>query len=177
MNAATLPGPYARRADLDSSHWYMGSLFSSLALREDTGGSFGLFEIRARQGGEPPLHTHTLEDEAFYVLDGRVTFRSGEQTFAAQAGSLVFLPRGLPHGFAFESETVRLLALLTPGGSDSYFLDGGRPAPAFSLPPISVEPPDVEAIARHLARYGISVVGPPLPQLLAAERPSREARR
>lgn len=177
MDAVTLPRPYARRADLEHSQWYMGALFSHLALSEDTNGSFGLFEIRARQGGEPPLHTHTHEDEAFYVLDGRLTFRSGAQTFAAEPGSLIFLPRGVPHGFVFESDTVRMLALLAPGGSDRYFIEAGQPASAFSLPAMVTEPPDVAAMARHLARYGISVVGPPLPQILAAETSAVEDRR
>jgi hypothetical protein len=46
-----------------------------------------------------------------------------------------------------------------------------------TLPPAAHEPLDGAAIARHLGRYGISVVGPPLPQLLDAEMAVQEAHR
>jgi quercetin dioxygenase-like cupin family protein len=144
----------------------MGSLFSMLATAADTAGAFGLIELVARQGGEPPLHTHAHEDEAFYVLDGRLTFRAGQQTLRAEPGAFVFLPRGVSHGFMFETETVRMLTLLSPGGLDRYFIETGRPAAAFSLPPLSSEPPDIEAMVRQLAAYGVRVDGPPLRALL-----------
>jgi len=38
-------------------------------------------EYITRQGEEPPSHTHDTEDEMFYVLEGGVTFRCGEETF------------------------------------------------------------------------------------------------
>ena len=169
MSQATLARPYIRHADLQSSHWYLGSLFSMLATEDDTHGAFGLMEIVARKGGEPPLHTHTREDEAFFVLDGRLTFRSADQTMVAESGSFVFLPRGLPHGFSFETDSVHMLALVTPGGVDKYFIETGIPAPAFSLPAISTEPVDVALMVEQLNKYGVDVVGPPLRQLLDAE--------
>jgi mannose-6-phosphate isomerase-like protein (cupin superfamily) len=51
----------------------------------------------ARKG--VPLHRHRLEDEAWYVLEGTLRFRSGDREFEATAGSGVFLPRGTAHTF------------------------------------------------------------------------------
>ena len=53
-------------------------------------------------GDEPayqaPLHKH-LEDEAWYVLEGTLGFRIGDETVEAHAGSAVFAPRGTAHSY------------------------------------------------------------------------------
>jgi mannose-6-phosphate isomerase-like protein (cupin superfamily) len=46
-----------------------------------------------------PLHLHRTEDEAWYVLDGRLRFQYGTRGFEAGPGSGVLLPRGIPHTF------------------------------------------------------------------------------
>jgi mannose-6-phosphate isomerase-like protein (cupin superfamily) len=51
----------------------------------------------ARKG--VPLHRHRIEDEAWYVLEGRLRFQYGTREFDAGAGSGVFLARGTPHTF------------------------------------------------------------------------------
>lgn len=66
-------------------------------------------------GEEPPDHTHQTEDEMFYVLDGALTFRCGDQTFALEKGGFIFLPRGIEHGYTLTSaEPVRLLVITAP---------------------------------------------------------------
>jgi mannose-6-phosphate isomerase-like protein (cupin superfamily) len=49
--------------------------------------------------GGIPLHSHRSEDEAWYVLEGRLRFRYGDREFDAPAGSGVLLPHGTPHTF------------------------------------------------------------------------------
>ena len=46
-----------------------------------------------------PLHLHRNDDEAWYVLEGRLCVRVGEDTVEAAAGSAVFVPRGTPHTY------------------------------------------------------------------------------
>jgi hypothetical protein len=74
---------YARRVDSGSSVWYLGNLFTILAGSEDTEGRFALIEMLARKGTEPPRHVHHREDEAFYVLEGEITFYIGDETYVA----------------------------------------------------------------------------------------------
>lgn len=52
--------------------------------------------------GEPstPAHVHRGQLEAFYVLEGAMTFRIGERELRADAGSWVRVPPGLEHTFA-----------------------------------------------------------------------------
>src|SRR5690348_16932078 len=46
-----------------------------------------------------PLHIHHSDDEAWYVLEGILAFRLGDQEIEAPAGSAVFAPRGIPHTY------------------------------------------------------------------------------
>ena len=158
---AQLLTPLARSTAPQNSVWYLGHLFSFLADAADTGNRFSLMEILVRQGGEPPMHVHHAEDEAFYVLDGRFTFHVGEQTLPAPAGTLAFLPRDLPHGFVCHEETGRLLCLMAPGGAEDEFREMGQPAGAMTLGPAPEQEPDPELMARMAAKYRYEIVGPP----------------
>jgi mannose-6-phosphate isomerase-like protein (cupin superfamily) len=46
-----------------------------------------------------PLHVHHGDDEAWYVLEGRLAFRLGDEVVEAPAGAAVFGPRGVPHTY------------------------------------------------------------------------------
>lgn len=96
------------------------------ARAEDTGGAIGLVEGSFYQGFGPPLHIHWREDEAFYVLEGEIRVRQGDDEFAGP-GTWVWGPRGVPHAFKVESEKARALILVTPGGFERMFEEGGIP--------------------------------------------------
>jgi mannose-6-phosphate isomerase-like protein (cupin superfamily) len=53
------------------------------------------------RGAEPiaPPRIHLDEDEAWYVLEGRLAFRLGDREIEADAGSAVFGPRGVAHTY------------------------------------------------------------------------------
>jgi mannose-6-phosphate isomerase-like protein (cupin superfamily) len=62
-----------------------------------------------------PLHVHHRDDEAWYVLEGTLKFRLGEDEIEASAGSAVLGPRGLPHTFWNPYEQpARYLLVMTP---------------------------------------------------------------
>jgi mannose-6-phosphate isomerase-like protein (cupin superfamily) len=46
-----------------------------------------------------PLHVHHSDDEAWYVLDGTLRFRFGDDVFEAGPGSAVLAPAGTPHAY------------------------------------------------------------------------------
>lgn len=46
-----------------------------------------------------PLHLHRNDDEAWYVLEGRLCLRVGQEVVEAPTGSAVFVPRGTPHTY------------------------------------------------------------------------------
>lgn len=131
--------------------------------------ALSLAEVITQPGAEPGLHVHEREDEAFVVMEGELTFQRGDERFDAGPGDVVFLPRGVPHGFAVRSDRARMLLVLTPGGLEATFHSLSDPAVAGAeLPPV-LGPPPAEAInAMEVAfgAYGVTFVGPPLPALL-----------
>jgi len=46
-----------------------------------------------------PLHRHHKDDEAWYVLEGTLGVRVGNDVVEARAGSSVFVPRGTVHTY------------------------------------------------------------------------------
>jgi quercetin dioxygenase-like cupin family protein len=73
-------------------------------------------------GEGPPLHVHANEDEAWWVIDGTLRFRLGEQAAEAPAGTFVFVPRGIAHAFQNVGDgPARILVLFTPAGMERFF--------------------------------------------------------
>ena len=63
---------------------------SNLELKlygDQSGGDWAVVENRVRAGDEPPIHTHTREDESVYVVEGAITAFVGDQQFEVYAGS------------------------------------------------------------------------------------------
>jgi len=89
---------------------------------EQSGGDWAVVEWRVRAGDEPPVHTHTREDEALYVLEGAITAYVGEEEIEVEAGSYAALPKNVPHGFTMRSEQVRLLVTVEPAGAEYFFV-------------------------------------------------------
>lgn len=146
--------------------WFLGNRMSVKADAASTGGAFGLVESWIPAGSSPPLHVHDREDESFWVLEGQVRFRCDEEDIEAGPGSFVFLPRGIPHTFVVEGDaTAHILTLLTPGGGERFFVDGGRIPEGPGLPPPG--PPDIEKLQRVAPEFGMRIIGPPL---IAADR-------
>src|SRR6266545_2983155 len=82
-----------------ASVWSLGGRFTMKLTDKEAAGRFALVEAVAFRSTEPPLHIHHNEDEAWYVLDGQMTFYVGDKTLEARSGSFVFAPMGIPHTF------------------------------------------------------------------------------
>lgn len=166
---ANKPPPAAlyRPADSAPATWSMNSLFQQLLSAGDSGGSLGMSLVTQPPGTATPLHRHTREAEAFFLLDGSMTYRAGEQTFHLSPGDFIWLPLGLPHAFRVTGSTpVRFLGLTAPGDLMTLYDEVGVPATEPRLPAGDGRPME-EEIARWneiAPRYGLQVVGPPLPQ-------------
>jgi mannose-6-phosphate isomerase-like protein (cupin superfamily) len=79
--------------------------------------TFGIIEIAA--GRELEAHVHADEDDAFYILEGEMTFVFGDETAVAGPGTFVLVPPGTEHGFRNDgSGAVRMLNIHAPAGFD-----------------------------------------------------------
>jgi len=137
-------------------HWIGASRITTKATAEQTQGAFGLIVSEVDRDASSPLHIHHSADESMWVLAGRVRVRCGDDEFPLAAGGFAFLPRGVPHTFIAEEETA-MLGLVSPGGSEAFFIEGG-PVANEATPP----PPDLDRLQRAAERHQCEFVGPPL---------------
>lgn len=147
-----LTDPFTARSDPAGGPWQVladGSMTADTVM-------FG--EARLEPGAPAPnLHVHSREDEAVYVIEGRMTFQIGEERMEAGPGTLVWLPRDVPHTFANLGETpVWAFGTTTPAGLEGMFEEQAAYFASLS------DPPDDAVIDEIGARYGVRRVGPPL---------------
>ena len=89
---------------------------------EQSRGDWAVVEWRIRAGDEPPMHTHTREDETLYLLDGAITAYVAEKKIEVEAGSYAALPKDVPHALTVHGEEARLLITLEPAGAEYLFV-------------------------------------------------------
>lgn len=63
-----------------------------------------------------PLHRHHRDDEAWYVLEGAMRVRVGDEILEAGPGDAVLAPKGVAHthGNARPGQLARYLLVMTP---------------------------------------------------------------
>jgi mannose-6-phosphate isomerase-like protein (cupin superfamily) len=126
--------------------------------RSQVGWTF--LEAQLRAGHAPPLHLHQHEDEAFYLLDGSMRFRCGDDEFEALRGDFIFVPRGTPHAFRVGRDGARTLEVATATGLARFIEAAGEPAPTRELPPSDTV--DMDRISAIAEQHDMVVLGPPL---------------
>ena len=131
----------------------LGSFAMSLkAAGDETDGAYSLLEAAEPADFGPPMHIHRDCGETFFVLDGLYRIFVEDEEFDCPAGSFVFIPRGLRHGFRVGPLPSRKLNLYTPAAMVGYFeqlsaaLAGG-----------TADDARLDEIARA---HGMDVVGP-----------------
>ena len=140
--------------------WFGGTLTMVKAAAKQTAGAYSLIEDLAPNGEGTPLHRHREDDEAFYVLEGELTFRLKDELFTRKQGELAFAPRGVPHTFANPGDAdARTLIVCTPAGFERYFEELARVLPAGGLP-------DLVRISEIAGRYGLTLRMERVPELL-----------
>jgi mannose-6-phosphate isomerase-like protein (cupin superfamily) len=122
---------------------------TEVAFKVESGDAVGASctEWRAAPGFDTGLHVHERLEETWYMLDGQLEFRLGDETIHATAGATVFVPAQVPHAFANRGETpARFLLLMSPPTHDRYFDELAEI--------LAVDgPPDSDAIADLRRRY------------------------
>jgi mannose-6-phosphate isomerase-like protein (cupin superfamily) len=114
----------------------------------------GLIEATVPPGpAAPPQHLHRDHDETFILIEGKLRFTSGPDTFDVEAGSCVTVPAGTSHTFSNPfSETAKFICTLTPDLYIQYFRDLSKlPVDEKGL----LDPAD---IGRTMATYATEVI-------------------
>jgi mannose-6-phosphate isomerase-like protein (cupin superfamily) len=97
------------RQSLSSKPVAYGEIFRSATL------SVGLYRLAAGSiDGQKPHN----EDEVYYVVKGRASFRNGSEDRPIQPGDVLFVPRLVEHRFHDITETLELLVVFAPPETD-----------------------------------------------------------
>lgn len=152
--------PYHLRSGEGASVWSLGGRFVTKVGDGESAGRFALVQTLAFRTSEPPLHVHHREDEAWYLLDGAMTFYVDAQAIEATAGSFVFAPTSIPHTFTVGREPTRVLVFASPAGFERFAAELGERASS-DVPSAALAMPGPDVIGLVAERYGIQIVGPP----------------
>jgi mannose-6-phosphate isomerase-like protein (cupin superfamily) len=135
-------GEGLRREARGSEMWFK-------ATAVDTHARLSLMERTLPPAGRmPPAHRHVDNDEAYFVLDGEVEFRVGEEVLHGSIGTFVLVPAGDAHTFGNTSaEPARLLVFHAPA-LDRYFEE-------LELLWATGEPPSRDAELDLMRRHGM----------------------
>lgn len=131
----------------------LGNFAMSVKASEgETGGAFTLLEAAEPPGFGPPLHIHNDAAEAFYVLDGEYIIFLEEREHRCPAGSFIYIPAGVQHGFRVGAVSSRKLNLYSPAAMVGYF-----DALNAAIMAGDADPARLDEIA---LAHGMEVVGP-----------------
>jgi len=113
------------------------------------------------QGASPPLHVHADLDDSFYLLDGRMAVRCGDEVFLATSGTWVQFPKLVPHTFRVLDRPARVLMVHANDSFIEAVRTIGHLAVAGDVPATAGGPP-IDELNRAFAAHGITNVGPPM---------------
>lgn len=84
----------------------------------ETGAAYSISEWFLEPHSEGPgPHSHDVHDDTFYVIEGVMSFRLGDDWIDAGVGSFVRAPAGMIHDFANRSDRrAGVLNIYVPGG-------------------------------------------------------------
>lgn len=153
-----------RERDEGEATWFVNGLVVTKATKAETAGAYTLAEHLVTAASNPPLHVHTDEEEACYVLDGEIEFEVDGECTVARAGGYVLSPRGAAHTFRVLTDTARMLVISSSredargGGFERFVRRVGTPATARVLPVPTA--PDAVALTSVGAECGIDLLPP-----------------
>ena len=125
-----------------------------LRSKHETGGSLDVFEMTVPPEGQMPVaHYHRDWDETVYGLTGTVTFTVDGEAHNIGPGDVLFIPRGVVHGFDNRSgATATCLGVLTPGVlGPEYFRE--------LADLVAAGPPDEAVVREIMLRHGLVPAG------------------
>ena len=122
------------------------------ANADETNGVFSLLEAEEPPHFGPPLHIHHDAAEAFYVLEGEYLMFLDDREEVCPAGSFIFIPAGMRHGFRVGAAPSRKLNFYFPAAMIGYFDDLSDAIRRAEV--------DESLLANIARRHSMEVVGP-----------------
>ena len=121
-----------------------------------------VLEMTLPVGAAPPLHVHDNLDDTWYILEGQMVVRCGDEELVVGAGHWVSMPRGVPHTFLVVGESeARILLVHDNASFRDLIRELGTPAGNQIVPTHPIFP-SMEELARVAGAHDLRPIGPPL---------------
>jgi len=157
MSAAVIDSPQNEQAQ---AWWFLDPLV--VEHRRALGMETVVLEMILPVGSSPPLHVHHSLDDTWYILDGKMVVRCGDDVLVVGAGHWVSMPRGVPHTFRVMGDReARILLVHDNASFRDLIRELGVPAAAHVVP---AQPafPSTDELARVASSHDLMVIGPPM---------------
>jgi len=123
-------------------------------LSQDTDGNLSIMvSSNNLKNTGPALHIHPDFDETFYITEGEVKFKVGEEFYFLKVGDSIFIPRNIPHAFTITSDNpATFLIICQPAGKiENFFREYSK-----------YDKVTPEIAIKLMSDNNMKVVGPPL---------------
>ena len=138
---------FFRAADTGPAYWGPGDIYTFLATGEETDGDYFAMEGLVPPDAGPPPHIHHDEVETFYIVEGQLEIKLGDQEYQAKAGDFVHVAKGTPHSFFNRSQQpAKMIITFVPAGIEKFFEEAFKRATDRNATP----PPITEEFIKHL---------------------------
>ena len=95
-----------------------------LITSDETGGAMSMIETDVAPGGGPTYHSHSREDETFYVVSGAAEIQIENEIFLCNTGDRVYGPRNIFHTYRNVGGTdLKMIIVYTPAGFEQSFVE------------------------------------------------------
>ena len=122
----------------------------------DTGGTYCLLEVGLAPGMGVPRHTHTREDESYFVLAGELEVIVGSKTFVLKPGDSLVAPRDIPHQLRNSGDVENhYLLIFWPSGFEGFLEATAVHAPDNAVAPTEPPAAAIRNVHELAIQYGI----------------------
>ena len=122
----------------------------------DTGGTYCVLEVGLAPGMGVPRHTHTREDESYFVLAGELEVIVGSKTFVLKPGDSLVAPRDIPHQLRNSGDVENhYLLIFWPSGFEGFLEATAVPAPDNAVAPTEPPAAAIRNVHELASQYGI----------------------
>jgi quercetin dioxygenase-like cupin family protein len=138
-----------------SSRYYFDVGIGSICLSSgDTGGAYCLLEVGLAPGMSVPRHTHTREDEAYFVPIGELEVTV--EVFILRPGDSLMAPRDMPHQLRNSGKVENhYLLMFSPPGFEEFLRLTAVPAPDNAAAPTKPAAISVRNVHELATDFGI----------------------
>lgn len=115
--------------------------------------AFSLMEVELPKDQGPPPHDHPW-DEAYYIIDGDVSFMVDGKEAVYTTGDFLYAPGGMLHSFRGAGDKpARVLVLDAPATAEGFFKDAAKEVVSY--------PEDLVKVPEIGLRHGLRFMPPP----------------